>query len=365
LIAIVTQCFSPDLGGIEILMTGLADHLSKSGERIEVFADHIRGSGLAELARPYPIQRFGSIRPLRRAMKQAAIARAMAEGVSGLFADSWKSVAAIPPSGAPIAVLAHGTEYSPDASPARARRINAALQRARVIIASSNYTASLVRPFMQGADAKIIVINPPIPELPAAEPAALAEIDAVIAGRGPVLTTLARLEPRKGVDSVLHALPSLRAKHPGLVYLIAGAGDDLARLQALARQLGVADCAHFLGEVVDIAKKAALLSRSDVYAMPSRRTGDSVEGFGISYIEAAWYGVPSLAGCDGGSADAVIHERTGLICDGSDDDAVRDALSRLLDDQALRASLGAAAAARARASAAWAAVLPRYLAALG
>jgi phosphatidylinositol alpha-1,6-mannosyltransferase len=366
LIAIVTQCFGPDLGGIEILMTGLADHLSKNGERIEVFADHIRSSGLAELARPYPIHRFGSIRPLRRGMKLAAIARIMTENdVSGLFADSWKSVAAIPLGAAPIAVLAHGTEFPPDASPARARRINAALKRSRAIIASSRYTASLVAPFMQGVEAKIVVINPPIAELPAAEPAAIAEIDAAIAGRAPVLTTLARLEPRKGVDSVLRALPALRARHPGVVYLIAGAGDDLARLQTLARQLGVEDCVVFLGEVVDIGKKAALLMRSDVYAMPSRRVGASVEGFGISYVEAAWYGAPSLAGGDGGSADAVLHDRTGLICEAADDDAVRQALSRLLDDPDFRLRLGAAAAAETRDARTWAAALPRYLATLG
>ncbi len=346
-------------------MTGLADHLSKIGERIEVFADHIRSSGLAELARPYPIHRFSSIRPLRGAMKLAAIARTMTENdVSGLFADSWKSVAAIPPGAAPIAVLAHGTEFPPDASPARARRINAALKRSRAIIASSHYTASLVAPFMRGVEAEVVVINPPIAELPAADPAALAAIDAANARRQPVLTTLARLEPRKGVDAVLRALPALRTKHPGLVYLVAGAGDDLARLQMLARQLRIDDCVVFLGEVVDIGKKAALLTRSDLYAMPSRRVGASVEGFGISYVEAAWYGAPSLAGGDGGSADAVLDERTGLICDGADDDAVRHTLGRFLDDEDLRVKLGAAAAAQARAALTWASALPRYLAAL-
>jgi phosphatidyl-myo-inositol dimannoside synthase len=365
LIAIATQCFGPDLGGIELLMTGLANHLAREGRAVEVFADHIRSDGMAELGEPYPIHRFGSIRPLRRAMKRRAIARALEErGVSGLFADSWKSIAAIPPNAAPIAVLAHGTEFPLDATPARAERINAALRRARVIIASSRYTASLVAPFMGQVEARIVVINPPIADLPVAAPAALAEIDAAIAGRGPVLTTLARLEPRKGVDCVLRALPALRERHRGLVYLVAGAGADLARLRALAARLGVADGVVFLGEIVDLQKKAALLTRSDIHAMPSRRVGSSVEGFGISYIEAAWYGVPSLAGDDGGGVDAVVDEETGLVCDGRDDGAVRAALGRLLDDDDLRARLGAAATERAR-SFTWSATLPRYLEAIG
>jgi phosphatidyl-myo-inositol dimannoside synthase len=346
-------------------MTGLADQLSLNGLPVEVFADHVRAKGAAELARPYPIHRFGSIRPWRRFMKRRAIARAIEDkGVSGIFADSWKSVAAAPASAAPLAILAHGTEFPLDASPEKARRINGALKRARSIVASSRYTAGLVGNFMQDVQAKVIVVNPPLSELPAAQPAALAEVDAALAGRGPVLATLARLEPRKGIDSVLRALPALRDKHPGLVYLIAGAGVDLARLRALATTLRVDDCVLFVGRVTDIGKKAALLTRTDIYAMPSRRVGNSVEGFGISYIEAAWYGVPSVAGADGGAADAVIDEKTGLLCDSASDDDVRGALSRLLDDAALRKNFGAAAADLAHAKHTWAAALPRYLAAI-
>jgi phosphatidylinositol alpha-1,6-mannosyltransferase len=347
-------------------MTGLADQLSLNGRRVEVFADHLRSRGMTELERPYPIHRFGSIRPLRRLMKRRAIAQAASDkGMVGLFADSWKSVAAAPANAAPIAVLAHGTEYPLDPAPGKARRINAALKRVGAIIASSHYTAGLVARYMHGVEARIIVVNPPISPLPVALPLALAEIDAVIAGRGPVIATLARLEPRKGIDAILRALPGLREKHPHFVYLIAGAGDDLARLRALAAQLQVDDCVVFLGSVDDIEKKAALLTRTDIYAMPSRRVGNSVEGFGISYVEAAWYGVASLAGDDGGAADAVIDNVSGLICDGGNDDAVRGALCRLLDDEAMRRGLGAAAADLARARHTWSAALPRYLDAIG
>ena len=366
LIVLATQCFGPDVGGIEMLMTGLADHLSLSGFDVEVFADHVRARGIGELSRPYPIHRFGAIRPLRRLMKRRAIARAERNGgIFGLFADSWKSLAAVPATSAPIAVLAHGTEFPLDPSPEKARRINAALRRARSIVASSHYTAGLVANFMLGVTAEIFVINPPIPPLPEPPREACAEIDAAIAGRGPVIATLARLEPRKGVDAVLRALPALRRRHPRLVYLVAGSGADLARLQALAVQLRIDDCVVFLGQVSDPRIKAALLTRSDLYAMPSRRVGNSVEGFGISYGEAAWFGVPSVAGGDGGAGDAVVDEVTGLICDGGDNQSVLGALTRLLDDEGLRKRLGAAAADLARAKLTWSASLPRYLSAIG
>ena len=51
--------------------------------------------------------------------------------------------------------------------------------------------------------------------------------------------------------------------------------------------------------------------------MPSIIYKKSVEGFGIAYVEAAQYGVPSIGGIDGGAADAIDHEKTGLICDGN------------------------------------------------
>jgi phosphatidyl-myo-inositol dimannoside synthase len=364
-IAIATQCFAPDIGGIEALMTWLADELSASGVRVEVFADRVRSRVAPPLERPYRIHRFGSIRPLRRFSKHRAITRLIKSGeVSGIFADSWKSLEAIPQTDAPIAVLAHGTELPVDASPAKIRRIRTAFARARSIIASSNYPAGLVANVIGGPTEKILVVNPPIPPLPQPEAAALAQIDGLIDGRGPVFVSLARLEPRKGIDTIVRALPALRRKHPRLVYLIAGDGKDMGRLRELAAALDVSGAVIFLGPVVDPQPKAALLSRADIFVMPGRREGSSVEGFGIAFVEAAWYGAPALAGSDGGAADAVVANETGLLCDGSDDRSVAAALARLLDDEPLRRKLGAAAAERAR-GLVWSAALPRYLAAIG
>ncbi len=344
-------------------MTGLADALVAAGEKIEVFADHAHSTEAFE--RPYPIQRFRFLRPVRRRMKRQALARAFeADGFAGIFADSWKSVEAIPPTDSPIAVLAHGMELSPEAPARKARRIASAFGRTQAIIANSAYTAALARRFVRGDAPPIVVVPPPVPAQSEPTAEALAAIDALIAGRRPVLATLARLEPRKGIDAMLRALPATRRAFPQAVYLIAGAGADLGRLEALAASLGVADVAHFLGRV-DEAQKAALLARADLFAMPTRRDGDSIEGFGIAYIEAAFRGKPALAGRAGGAADAVIDGETGLLCDGDNDAEIEAALLRLLSDEPLRKKLGDAAAARARGELTWSTALPRYLAAIG
>lgn len=366
MIAIATQCFGPDFGGIEILMTNLADELARRGQGVDVFADRIRRVGALELARPYAIHRFGFWRPLRRIMKRRALQAAAVETpFAGVFTDSWKSVAAIPDGIGPIAVLAHGNELPRDIASERAARVRQALGRARTVVASSRFTADLAQRLIPDRGTQVIVINPPLNPQEAARAPALDGLSAAIAGRSPVISTLGRLEPRKGVDMVLSALPRLRQRFPGIVYLVAGAGDDLSRLRRIAAERGIRDCVVFLGALADEQEKAAFFERSDVFAMPVRRVAESVEGFGIVYAEAALRGVPSVAGVEGGAADVVFDGQTGLLCHGDDEGEVFAALSRLLGDEALRRQLGAAARRHALTNLTWDSALPRYLAALG
>jgi phosphatidylinositol alpha-1,6-mannosyltransferase len=364
-LALVTQCFAPDFGGIEGLMTGFADALAADGHTLEVYADHIHRPGAAELVRPYLIRRFGSIRPLRRWLKRRALAARPASKFVGVFADSWKSVPAIPGGVGPIAAFAHGNDIPQDIDDPRARRVRAALSRVKTVIATSQFTAELTRRLVGMTPTEIVVANPPLPTQEIAGATALAALDARIAGRAPVVSTLSRLEPRKGVDAVLAALPRLRERFPRIVYLVGGGGEDLPRLRRLAAALGVDAQVEFLGRLPDEQAKAALFERSDVFAMPVRRVGASVEGFGIVFTEAAWRGVPSVAGAEGGASDAVLDGKTGFVRCGDDKEAVQDALMTLLADDGLRARMGEAARRRAREEFVWSRALPRYLAALG
>ena len=67
--------------------------------------------------------------------------------------------------------------------------------------------------------------------------------------------------------------------------------------------------------------------------MPSIIHKTSVEGFGISYVEAAQYGVPSLGGKDGGASDAIDHYKTGLICDGNNLDDIYSSLNSMIENK--------------------------------
>ena len=78
--------------------------------------------------------------------------------------------------------------------------------------------------------------------------------------------------------------------------------------------------------------KNALVAKSNIFVMPSTVHKKSVEGFGIAYVEAAQYGLPSLGGKDGGASDAIDHEKTGLICDGNELDEVYSSINLMLEN---------------------------------
>lgn len=368
MILVLTQCFPPDPGGIEALVGGLATELARSGEEVVVLADHIRSKGLAEPVWPksVSVRRFGGPKPLRRLAKGFVARRLLAGGsVRAVATDTWKSAALLPrQAGVPVMVLAHGNEVLPAGSARREARRRDAFARGTVVAANSAYTAALVREALDGAGPRIEVVPLPLPAPLEATAGATAWAAGLAEGASPVVASLSRLEPRKGIDQVIRALPGLAAAHPAIRYLVAGSGPDRARLEALAASEGVADHVRFLGRV-DEAEKAALLARADLFAMPARREGNSVEGFGIVYLEAAWQGCPSLAGREGGAAEAVADGQTGLLCDGADPAAVAAALATLLADPPRLKAMGEAAAARVRGGLLWDHALPRYRALLG
>ena len=369
MILVLTQCFPPDQGGIETLMGGLVQALREAGKDVHVLADRIRSKKYADQQKTEPsdIERFGGIRPYRRWRKRRRALALLRQGsVSAVIADSWKSLEALPDEGAlsgkiPVLVMIYGMEFPFQMSASKGRRIKAALAKASTIIPISHFSQELARPYCEGG--RMVMIHPPLPAMPEADEGLRTEVAALLGPNAgsPRLLTLSRLEPRKGVDQVIRSLPALVRRYPDLVYYVGGGGADRARLEALAQELGVSSHVRFLGFVPE-ALKPALYAAVDVFAMPVRRDGDSVEGFGIVYMEAAYYGTPSLAGSEGGAVDAVLDGQTGLVVDGLDVDAITAQLDRLCGDRALRDRLGGAARERARTEFSWSHAVQTYIA---
>ena len=76
--------------------------------------------------------------------------------------------------------------------------------------------------------------------------------------------------------------------------------------------------------------KIGLIKNANLFLMPSIIFKKSVEGFGISFLEAASYGVGSIGGKDGGASDAIKNKETGLICDGEDINSIYESVMKFL-----------------------------------
>jgi phosphatidylinositol alpha-1,6-mannosyltransferase len=143
---------------------------------------------------------------------------------------------------------------------------------------------------------------------------------------GNTVLSVARLVPRKGVDTVIRALPRL----PSVQYRVVGSGPEQARLRRLAESSGVADRVTFLGRVDD-GQLAEEDQRCALFALPARRTADGqLEGYGLVYFEAAAWGRAVVAGNSGGEIDAVVDGVTGVLVDGESVDQVAEAIGGLL-----------------------------------
>ena len=216
------------------------------------------------------------------------------------------------------------------------------------IVANSTWTADLAREVMREVG---VTAPPPVADFPlgtdpgqfAPDRADAAALATLSLGGSPYLLTVARLVPHKGQDVALRAFAALAGEFPALRYVIVGDGPDESRLRALATTLGVSGRVTFTGPIRDDLLPA-IHAGASVYVGLSRLLPPiNVEGFGLSFVEAAASGVPSVAGDSGGVRSAVLDGETGFVVPPEDDAAVTGAIRRLLGDDALRRRMGAEA----------------------
>jgi glycosyltransferase involved in cell wall biosynthesis len=154
----------------------------------------------------------------------------------------------------------------------------------------------------------------------------------------PVLLAVSRLVEQKGIDVALRALPLVRQQIPDARLVVLGEGPERARLEALARELGVGGSVHLPGRAPDVA---AWLRRADVLVHPARW-----EGFGLALLEAMLCSLPVVASRVSSIPEIVVDGETGLLVPPDDPEALAAALLRMLDTPG---GYGAAGLARARA----------------
>lgn len=157
-----------------------------------------------------------------------------------------------------------------------------------------------------------------------------------------VLTCAARLHVTKGIDNLLLAAAELCPRWPHLRLLIAGEGEERARLEGLRVHLGLTERVTFLGHVADMP---GLLAATDLLCHPSL-----LDGLPNAVVEALAVGLPVVASAVGGLPE-LLAEDAGLLVPPQDIRALVVALERVLAQPEHARALGAAG--RRRVQAGW------------
>jgi glycosyltransferase involved in cell wall biosynthesis len=164
-----------------------------------------------------------------------------------------------------------------------------------------------------------------------------------LAGRTVVLF-MSRIHEIKGVDALITAFAAIRRQRPDAVLAIAGNGDKrlIARLQEMARQLGVAECTHWLG-FVQGRDKQRLLSLATLFVLPSHS-----ENFGYAVVEAMLAGLVVVTTVNVPSGSFIIEANSGIVYDGTPQQLEQSVLTVLEMSADQRRLLGSRAASTVR-----------------
>lgn len=365
---LVSQDFPPHVGGVQTYALELARRLAPRCDALEVVAPAAPGAEALDRTLPFTVHRV-------RSSTDALIVRAVPTLVQRARTGRFDATLHAQWTSAPGSLLArrqgwprrvfvavHGRELllRPAARVPVAQRAYDAV-RARVllgadgVIAGSRYTVGLAR--AMGVDpARLHLVSYGVDAsrfeiADAPDRAARFRQRHGLVGV-PFYATVARLQPHKGIDTGIAALPALRRRVPGATYVVVGSGPEAERLRAHAERLGVLDAVRFLGRVSDDEVVDVLLA-CDAFALLSRVEGANVEGFGLVLLEAGACGRPVVGARSGGIPDAVAEGDSGLLVPPGDAEATADALARLLGDPVLARRLGDGGRRRASGPLGW------------
>ncbi|NLD61352.1 glycosyltransferase family 4 protein [Candidatus Sumerlaeota bacterium] len=147
-----------------------------------------------------------------------------------------------------------------------------------------------------------------------------------------VIGMVARLDEEKGPDVLLQACTKLFAENHDNRRLLVVGGKYLDRYQQLAKDLGIEKLVYFAGEQLDVSNYYAAM---DLLAVPSRQ-----EAFGLVLVEAMQFGLPIVASNVGGIPEVARDGKEALLIPPEDPDKLADAITMLLENPPLAATLG-------------------------
>ena len=365
---IVATHYCPLVGGAQTVYDALARCRPAQFHILTSRRDYLTGAVVDEYnefdrAAPYKITRLDRVRPDLDAGRSNPLARVFSAAwwwwlnkrlvnqikaicrsedidticISAGDAFMWLPTALKRHTDKQIIIFTHGEEISQAAhslSADKNRRM--ALDAADGIIAVSNYTTELLVQKYGVAEDKIFLSTNGVDLQKFSGTVDESFKQTLAFPTGPTVFSCGRLVARKGFDTLIEAWPGIVKAVPDATLLIGGTGPMDAQLRKRVKELDLAANIRFLGHIKP-DELSAYYGLSSVFAMPNRTMPDGdTEGFGLVFLEASAMGTPSVAGRAGGTEDAVLDGKTGLLINSNDVSEVEKAIITLLTDDSLR-----------------------------
>ena len=321
---IVTQNFPPKIGGIQTVLFSVAKDLASMGHDVHVFPDHwflgIDSFKVSNIISPKIFRQY--IKKLLLSIKS--------HKDSIIICDTWKSVNAVPKKLKNIILFAHGQEYL---KLKNKNKILSSLLRTKILITSSKFTLDLIKKNWNVSHINANVVYPTY------------HIKKLIVKNSPLnkvtkFISICRIEKRKGLLQSLIALKKIESKGYNYFWNIIGEGPQLSELKKKCFELNLNNKVMFHGNIKSNKLKNNFLQESDVFLMPTFQDKYSIEGFGLTYNEAARFGIPSIAGILGGAPEAVINKKTGWCVNPNNNELLVNILQKTLVDTKERRQFG-------------------------
>ena len=228
--------------------------------------------------------------------------------------------------GVPYIVSLHGYDVLKGQESKRKKIIlKAVLRSAKGIIVNSEFTKKLVKELINTP--KPVFVFYPVPSQGLKEEHSSPRIPDSITK--PVILSVGRLVKRKGFDLVIRVLPKVIREFPSCTYVIVGSGPMLETLKQVSYELNIQDHILFINGASD-SELLSFYSIADLFVMPSYSIGSDVEGFGLVFLEAALFNLPTVGAKTGGIPEAIVDGVTGILIREESEKELLDAIMRIL-----------------------------------
>lgn len=330
----------PAVGGIKAHVVTLAQGLRDAGCEV-VFAcpaDSEVANAVRDSHFPVcPVHITDAVRPITDLVCIAQIARLVRRGhfdvvhAHGFKAGIVGRLGAML-GGCPVRVLTvHNHVLYREETSAGAKMLHRSVERmlapftSRVITVSNSLRAELVDAYHLPSH-KVVTIHNGVPSERFLKPQnpGIARALLGLPSTVPIIGSMCRFTPQKGLTYLVAALPSIRESFPDLHVVLGGDGPLRATLQEQVRAVGADDIVTFPGMVADVA---AVFPALDLYVAPSLS-----EGLPLTLVEAAYAGLAAVSTTGGGTSEVITDGKTGVLVPPADSHALATAIIGLLAD---------------------------------